>query len=216
MTDPPTKASAFPSTTHRLARYTCLNRLAAGIVTATVMLLLLEGALRLVWHLAGSVASRNVSDPVALALQLPERLAQGIEGTLRYNLVSDVLTAPDRRLLFRVRPNPTGEQVFCYGGIDERGFRNGLTHRSTNSAAILLLGDSCAFGWGICDFDQTLGAQLERRLIEGGASFPCSTWLNRATARRKRCCSSADGFQNSIRGTSYSTSGGTTAGEQRG
>jgi lysophospholipase L1-like esterase len=173
VTDPATKPGAFPPSAYRLDRHAWLSRLAAGIVTATVMLLLLEGALRLLWYVAGSAVSRDVGDPVARALQLPERVARSIDGSLRWNIVSDVLTTPDRHLVFRVRPNPSGERIFCYEGIDERGFRNGQRGRSTNSAALLLLGDSCAFGWGICHFDQTISAQLERRLIEeGGVSSP--------------------------------------------
>ncbi len=154
----------------RLLRDSWFGRLAAGFVIATVMLLLLEGFLRVVWQLGGPPPGRNVGDPTARGLELPDRIAQEIDGTLRYNIVSNVLTTPDRHLLFRVRPNPGGERVFCYEGIDGSGFRNGEAGRSEKPAAILLVGDSCAFGWGICDFDQTIGAQLRRDLIVAGMS----------------------------------------------
>ncbi len=145
-------------------------RLAAGLMVASFMLLLLEGSLRVAWYVAGRTAERSAADSTARGLELSEHVVRGIDGTLRYNLVSNVLTTPDRHLLFRVRPNPSGEPVLCYGGIDSDGFRNGRRNRSENAATVLLVGDSCAFGWGICGFDETIGSQLERDLKAGGMS----------------------------------------------
>jgi lysophospholipase L1-like esterase len=133
------------------------------------MLLLIEGSLRVAWYVAGRTPEGG-GDPSVRGVELSEPVAEVIDGTLRYNIVSNVLTTPDRDLLFRVRPNPSGEPVFCYDGIDSNGFRNGRRKRSEHGATVLLVGDSCAFGWGICAFDKTIGSQLERDLKAGGMS----------------------------------------------
>jgi lysophospholipase L1-like esterase len=151
-----------------------LWNLLLGLCTAGVMLLGLEFALRLVWSFADPrtsvvTALENKADPSAKRILLPTRFVDQLGSSQRYALQSNVLTYPDSRLLFHVRPNPTGQPVYCYEGIDAQGYRTaGLLERQgrmkTRAVRILLLGDSCAFGWGICPFEQTIGAQLEHIL----------------------------------------------------
>jgi lysophospholipase L1-like esterase len=151
-----------------------LWNLLLGLWTAGVMLCALELALRLVWSYADSPASvvtalENRSDPTAKRILLPTGLVDKFGSSQRYGVQSNVLTYPDSRLLFHVRPNPTGQPVYGYEGIDGQGYRTGglLERRRrmrTGTFRVLLLGDSCAFGWGIYPFEQTIGPQLEQLL----------------------------------------------------
>ena len=156
------------------ARGAVLWRFAAGIAIAGAMLLSLEMGLRLVWRYAGSADSsltelENRSDPSATRIALPTSVVEGLGSSQRFGVQSNVLTYPDSHLLFHVRPNPTHAPVYCYEGIDALGYRTGgllemRTRVRTGAVRVLLLGDSCAFGWDICPFEQTIGPQLERLL----------------------------------------------------
>jgi lysophospholipase L1-like esterase len=145
-----------------------------GVVAALVGLAVIEGILRIGWYGAERLASvrervafENPSDPSQRSLAVPLAISENVGGALRWNLQSNVLTYPDRHLLFRVQPNPTHEPVFCYEGIDELGFRN-RTPAPPADVRVLLLGDSCAFGWGICKLENTLGPAIERQMLARG------------------------------------------------
>src|SRR5262249_28964233 len=80
----------------------------------------------------------------------------------------NALAYPDAEFIFRVRPNPTGQPVYGFTGIDPQGFRtahlDGDSHADTSAKPlrILHLGDSCAWGWGIRRFEQTTDPEIER------------------------------------------------------
>jgi len=163
------------------AREDVLAKFVVGVATAAAMLVVFEGALRVVWRYGGTAdfgvtALENRNDPSATRIVLPSSVAAELGSSQRFGVQSNILTYPDRRLLFRVRPNPTLAPVYCYEGIDADGFRTGgaldtFRRRPRSSAArVLVLGDSCAFGWDICRLDQTVGPQLATVLREHGRS----------------------------------------------
>lgn len=93
------------------------------------------------------------------------------EDNVLLHVRDNVLTAPDPELLFRVRPNPGGGPVHGYTGINAQGFRGRALGPPTPGArVVLVLGDSCAFGWRIRDVEKTFAARLERKLASRGAA----------------------------------------------
>lgn len=93
--------------------------------------------------------------------------------TLRFHVRSNVLTQHDPELLFRVKANPSGEPIHGYTGINAQGFRGQLLEAPRSGVrSILILGDSCGFGWGIHDYAETIAGRLEdlyARPIDGDA-----------------------------------------------
>jgi len=155
------------------SRGSILAKLVLGVVVAAIMSGCLEAVLRAAWWLSGShieVVStlQNRNDPSEKHFVLPASVAKQLGTSQRFGVESNVLTYPDRDLLFHVRPNPAKADVYCYEGIDRFGYRNRDALQTLRSrprlgtTRVLLLGDSCAFGWGICRFDETLGFQLEK------------------------------------------------------
>lgn len=75
----------------------------------------------------------------------------------------------DAELFWRLRPNQTITSRFFEGRtyrINEYGLRGGPIAGTPASARVLLLGNSCMFGWGISD-SQTIAKQTEQFLGEG-------------------------------------------------
>jgi len=108
--------------------------------------------------------------PDPLAPGEPDARQAAGDDTLALHVRDNVLTAPDPELLFRVRPNPDGGPVHGYTGINAQGFRGRPLGPPTPGArVVLVLGDSCAFGWRIRDVERTFAARLERELAARGA-----------------------------------------------
>jgi lysophospholipase L1-like esterase len=155
------------------------GKLTLGLATAAVLLVLLEMALRVLWHLAGSSPSQgtvlvqNRFAPQAQA-ELPTWFWNAMAPAQRSNVVGNAMAYPDPEFIFRVRPNPTGAPVYGFSGINALGFRTAHldggspADRQANGLRILHLGDSCAWGWGIRRFEQTIDPEVERRLASEG------------------------------------------------
>lgn len=138
------------------------------LLISSVLLVVLELVAGL--FVAPRVRLVNDRDPKRRAFTLSAREEALIRGGLRWNMVDNVLTYPDERLIFRVRPNPEGQAVHGYTGIDELGFRGKWEGPSARpDQTVLVLGDSCAFGWGILDVRDTFAERLRQRLPEGWA-----------------------------------------------
>jgi lysophospholipase L1-like esterase len=156
-----------------------LRRLGVGLAIAAVLLILMEIALRVVWKFTGAPSSdtvvvRNRFAP-EMAAEVPNWLWNGMPPGLRSNVVGNAMAYPNPEYIFRVRPNPGGQPVYGFAGINALGFRTAhldgerLPAEGVPKALrILYLGDSCAFGWGIRRFEQTMDPQIEQRLAAAG------------------------------------------------
>jgi hypothetical protein len=102
-------------------------------------------------------------------VNLPASFRGKLPSSITHNLEENVVMEADPETLFRVRANPSGGKVGCYSGVDANGFRN----RAPSGAPlrIALLGDSCFFGLGLCDFRATLGPRLEAALAKRGLRY---------------------------------------------
>ncbi len=87
--------------------------------------------------------------------------------SLRVNLVDNVLAEPHPLLMFHVRPNPGGAAIHHYTHINALGYRGPefpAASRDETASRVMSIGDSCAFGWTIKDYELTIQGQLEQRL----------------------------------------------------
>jgi lysophospholipase L1-like esterase len=141
------------------------KKLLFSLVPAAALFAALEGGLAwLDWP--PDPLEREAGRPLAAQ---PAAQAEPDDNVLLH-LRDNVLTAPDPELLFRVRPNPGGGLVHGYSGINAQGFRGRpLEAPPPGASVVLLLGDSCAFGWRIRDVEKTLASRLERELAARGA-----------------------------------------------
>ena len=97
----------------------------------------------------------------------PALLVNDLAPAVRYNMRDNVLTVPDPDLLFRVKPNARPGEFHGYQGINAQGFRGRPLPDTPGAAAknaVLIVGDSCAFGWRIPAYDQTIQGRLEAML----------------------------------------------------
>lgn len=107
-------------------------------------------------------------------LGLPAYAASNIPSTIKYTLRENELSHPDAGLLFHVQQNPSGEPIQGYTGINALGFRGNVYDpnlHSDDQTKVMILGDSCAFGWGILDYRLTFQSILEERLDEQSGEF---------------------------------------------
>ena len=117
-------------------------------------------------------------------LGLPAYAASNIPSTIKYTLRENELSHPDAGLLFHVQQNPSGEPIQGYTGINALGFRGNVYDpnlHSDDETKVMILGDSCAFGWGILDYRLTFrspatAAAKEKLYSIGG--FPKSTRIS--------------------------------------
>ena len=155
-----------------------LARAILGLAIALGILLVMEATLALLATVskdpgAQSTELRNEHDPSARAVDLGTPAGEALGEMLLFNIRSNELTYPDPDLLFRVRPNFSGEPVHGYTGINAEGFRGRIPDRTEAQShrSILLLGDSCAFGWGIRKYPLTFAATLEKSLQQADPDF---------------------------------------------
>ncbi len=132
----------------------------------------------MLWRLTGppateAVVVRNRFSPQA-ETELPGWFWNAMAPGQRSNIEGNALAYPDPEFIFRVRPNPTGQPVYGFSGINRLGFRT--AHLDADPPAgtiakplrVLHLGDSCAWGWGIRRFEQTMDPEIERLLAAAG------------------------------------------------
>ena len=164
-------------TSSRPALLTRLRKLAIGLTISAAMLGILELGLRAAWWAAGAashtVVIRNRFAPEH-STELPTWLWDAMAPAQRSNVVSNAMAYPDHEFIFRVRPNPTGRPVLGFDGINALGFRTAhldavpTGNEPVRALRILHLGDSCAWGWGVRRFAETMAPRIEQRLSAGG------------------------------------------------
>lgn len=87
--------------------------------------------------------------------------------TVKWNIVGNALTYPHEKLMFHVMAGSTEGRLAGYTGVNSLGYRGPEFHLEDKKPAekrILILGDSCGFGWGVEDFEKTFHFKLERAL----------------------------------------------------
>lgn len=148
-----------------------LKSLFLGITVTLLFFLLLEVSLSFVVRrdtdLLEKVALSNPKDPEKRELLVDKKFYSRMGKWILFDIRSNVLTYPDPKLLFRVRPNPTHQDIFGYSGINGLGFRGkdwNIQSLHKDDKKIMIIGDSCGFGWPIRDFRKTFAALLEEKL----------------------------------------------------
>ncbi len=117
------------------------------------------------------VALFNANDPARDAVTLAPGMAEQLADSIMFHIRSNQLMAADPELLFRVRPNPDGGPVFGYTGINAQGFRSRPLERVEGRRRVVIVADSCGFGFGIRDHTLTIGFLLEEQLNRGGGHY---------------------------------------------
>lgn len=136
-----------------------------GLIAGAVFFLLLE--IGLFWlGLPNNTLQKlgNPFDPERGFVALDTTEVDLLAGTVLYNIQSNPLTAIDQDILFRVRPNLSGGPVAGHFDINSNGFRGALFDPAHRGLRILFLGDSCAFGWQIAHYADTIAGRLNKKL----------------------------------------------------
>lgn len=106
----------------------------------------------------------NEQDELARSLRMKESDYKLLPLSARRNMQYNGLLYPDQEFMFRVKPNPTKQKLMGYDGINEFGFRSGDMNYTEDKKRVVLVGNSCLFGWNLPEIDQTLDFQLQQCL----------------------------------------------------
>lgn len=110
----------------------------------------------------------NRRDPQKSEVKIETGVYNQISSSIHFNTLHNPLMHPDPKYMFRVMPNPKGGAVAGYHGINPQGFRDtknyDLLLDSDLRVPVVIVGDSCGFGWKVKDYRGTFGYQLERSL----------------------------------------------------
>jgi lysophospholipase L1-like esterase len=140
------------------------------IVFSGVILLVFIAGLELLCFLARPLYTNVPARVDELeGLYLPDSAHVNLPESIHHNIVANDLLIPDEELFFRVQPNPRDAVVHGYTGINAQGYRGEayIDNAEVEAATrIMIMGDSCAFGWAIHDYDSTFQAVTEHRLRE--------------------------------------------------
>ena len=142
-----------------------------GMTVTLLFFLLLEFSLSFVVRrdadLLEKVALSNPKDPEKREVFVDRKFYSKMGKWILFDIRNNVLTYPDHKLLFRVRPNPFKKKIFGYSGINALGFRGkdwNIQSFQKDEKKIMIIGDSCGFGWPIRDYRETFAAQLDEKL----------------------------------------------------
>jgi hypothetical protein len=145
----------------------------------------------------GGVVLGNENDPSGKTVSIDRDLAEGLGQTMVFNMVQNWTTHPDPKFIFRVRPGSSKEPMLRKIGVNSEGFRGReFDAGASGDPKILIVGDSCGFGWGIWKQEDTFAGRLEALLEAKGrkpwifnvsqpgfSSFQCSMmfdeWFDR-------------------------------------
>lgn len=141
-----------------------------GTTSAIIILLVLEGILWVagVKDTMDATILENPNDPQHRQLQIDGRYADQLPVSVMHNIVHNELTYPDEELIFKVKPNIEGGMVHGYSGINAQGFRGVDIDSLFDGKKIMLLGNSCVFGWDIKDVKKVFGSLLQENLLNLG------------------------------------------------
>ena len=148
-----------------------LKSLFLGMTVPLLFFLLLEFSLSFIVRrdtdLLEKVPLSNPKDPEKREVLVDKKFYSRMGKWILFDIRSNVLTYPDPKLLFRVRPNPAHQDIFGYSGINALGFRGkdwDIQSFHKDEKKIMIIGDSCGFGWPIRDYRKTFAALLEEKL----------------------------------------------------
>lgn len=143
-----------------------LKEILFTVIAVVGTVLLLEGAL----YLASPFYIEQQKDKEPKSADVTDAVYEKLPETITYHIQSNALTQFNEELIFSVRPNPGGAPVNGYTGINRFGFRGPVFDSvlASNEKKIMILGDSCAFGWGILDYSDAFANQLQQKLDKNG------------------------------------------------
>lgn len=104
------------------------------------------------------------------AVNLPKEVADRLSSTVTHNIAGNVAMAADSHLLFRAKAASPGPNAHCHEGINAEGFRDEqeFTTKSREGTVVVILGDSCLFGLGVCSYANTISPILTKLLHQRG------------------------------------------------
>jgi lysophospholipase L1-like esterase len=150
-----------------------IRRLISGIAIAIALTGALEIALRIFsplahqWRAMPSTLKNRFAEGETSLHVSPYVQAQLAE-MVRTNLEGNALLVPSPRTIFRGAPNPAGKELFCHDSVNELGFRGIPFDRVRARFHVVLVGDSCGFGFWICRYENSFARLLEKELQRKG------------------------------------------------
>lgn len=142
------------------------KKILIALVSTVLAFLLAEFGARLAIPREKLFATLSNRKNQGVEVNMPPELAGRLSRSVTHNLRENFLMTADHRYLFRVSPGNFG----CHTGINAEGFRDAeeISKKQREGTVVVLLGDSCFFGLGVCEVSSTLGPALERKLEASG------------------------------------------------
>lgn len=144
-----------------------------GLLACVIFFALLELVLFAfgVDHRQRSLKLQNKYHPIANAPELPKSYQGRVSETIWHNVIHNELCYPDVEYIFKVKGNPSGEPIHGYQGINALGFRGEVFDFYEDAKGIMVMGNSCVFGWEIYELEKTFTYKLERKLNAGNGNY---------------------------------------------
>lgn len=155
----------------RVARF--LKNVVYGLLVCVIFFMALELALYAagIDHRHCNLKLQNKYHPIANAPELPTSFQGQVSETVWHNVIHNKLCYPDVDYIFKVTGNPGGLPVNDYEGINSLGFRGEEFDFNTQDKRMVILGNSCVFGWGLYKYEDTFTYQLEEKLRDKGEHY---------------------------------------------
>lgn len=150
-----------------------LKNLGYGLLVCVLFFTLLE----VILYAAGidyrqrNLKFQNKFNTVENAPELPVSYQEQIPLTVWHNLIHNELCYPDVDYIFKVKGNPSGKPIMGYEGINAQGFRGDDFEVEAGWKRIMVLGNSCVFGWELPQLENTFPYKLEQKLNAKGQEY---------------------------------------------
>lgn len=150
-----------------------LKNIAFGLLVCVIFFTLLELFLFAFGldYRERNIKLQNKYHTIENAPELPPDYQGQIPTTIWHNVIHNELCYPDVEYIFKVRGNPSGDPVLGYEGINAQGFRGNDFEVKTGWKRVMVLGNSCVFGWELLQLESTFPYKLQEKLTEAGQEY---------------------------------------------